>query len=52
MRTSNSASAKQAAKKVGFVSGYRFSDTVSLSKPDAPLGAAGRKCNQTWNRTL
>ena len=25
-----------------FVSGYRFIDTVSPSKPDAPLGAGGR----------
>jgi hypothetical protein len=27
----------------GFVSGYRFSDTVSLLKTDAPLGAAARE---------
>ena len=34
------AAAKQVAEKVGFVSGYRFSDTASSSKSDAPLGAA------------
>src|ERR1700687_1484072 len=28
---------------IGFVSGYRFSDTVSFSKSDAPLGAGHRK---------
>jgi hypothetical protein len=27
------------AENSGFVSGYRFGDTVSLSKSDAPLGA-------------
>jgi hypothetical protein len=30
-------------KKSGFVSGYRFSDTVSPSKSDAPLGAGQGK---------
>jgi hypothetical protein len=30
-------------KKSGFVSGYRFSDTVSPSKSDAPLGATQRQ---------
>ncbi len=30
----------QATEYRGFVSGYRFSDTGSLSKSDAPLGAA------------
>jgi hypothetical protein len=30
-------------KKSGFVSGYRFSDTVSPSKSDAPLGARQRQ---------
>ncbi len=34
--------AKQVAEKVGFVSGYRFSDTASSSKSDAPFGAAVR----------
>jgi hypothetical protein len=29
-------------KTLGFVSGYRFSDTVSSSKSDAPLGAGHR----------
>jgi tRNA(Ile)-lysidine synthase len=33
------AAAKDAVEKVGFVSGYRFSDTVSSSKSDTPLGA-------------
>jgi hypothetical protein len=28
---------------IGFVSGYRFSDTVSSSVSDAPLGAAVRQ---------
>jgi len=36
------AAAKQVAEKVGFVSGYRFSDTASSSKSDVPLGAAVR----------
>jgi tRNA(Ile)-lysidine synthase len=31
-----------AAHKVGFVSGYRFSDTAGSAKSDAPLGAAVR----------
>ncbi len=35
--------AEQAKGKTGFVSGYRFSDTVSSSRSDAPLGAAARK---------
>ena len=39
---SPAAAAKQVAEKVGFVSGYRFSDTASSSKSDAPLGAAVR----------
>jgi hypothetical protein len=30
-------------KNSGFVSGYRFSDTVSSSKSDAPLGAERRE---------
>jgi len=34
---------KQVGKKIGFVSGHRFSDAVSSSKSDAPLGAAARK---------
>ena len=36
------ARAEQAAGKVRFVSGYRFSDTVSASKSNAPLGAGHR----------
>jgi tRNA(Ile)-lysidine synthase len=39
---SPAAEAKQAAKKVRSVSGYRFSDTANSSKSDAPLGAAVR----------
>ena len=35
--------AKQSAEKLGFVSGYRFSDTASRLKSDAPLGAEPRK---------
>jgi len=40
--------ASQNAEKLGFVSssfvsGYRFSDTASLSKSDAPLGAERAK---------
>ena len=31
--------ALQFAEKLGFVSGYRFSDTASPSKSTAPLGA-------------
>jgi thiamine-phosphate pyrophosphorylase len=34
--------AKQNAEKLGFVSGYRFSDTASRSNSVAPLGAAAR----------
>jgi hypothetical protein len=34
--------AKQFAEKLGFVSGYRFSDTASPSKSIAPLGADRR----------
>jgi hypothetical protein len=30
----------QLAEKLGFVSGYRFSDTVSALQSPAPLGAA------------
>jgi tRNA(Ile)-lysidine synthase len=36
------AEAKQAAEKVGFVSGYRFSDTANSSKSVTPLEAAVR----------
>jgi tRNA(Ile)-lysidine synthase len=35
-----SAAADRIAKDIGFVSGYRFSDTASSSESDAPLGAA------------
>ncbi len=38
-----SSAAEQVGEKIGFVSGYRFSDTVSSLKSDAPLGAAARK---------
>jgi lipopolysaccharide export system protein LptA len=31
----------EAAGKVGFVSGYRYSDTANTAKSDAPSGAAG-----------
>jgi hypothetical protein len=34
--------ASQAAEKLRFVSGYRFSDTVISSKSEAPLGAGRR----------
>ncbi len=34
--------ASQFAEKLGFVSGYRFSDTASRSKSIAPLGAGAR----------
>jgi hypothetical protein len=30
-------------RDMGFVSGYRFSDTVSSSVSDAPLGVAARQ---------
>src|SRR5271169_1716937 len=33
----------QSAEKVGFVSGYRFSDTANSAKSDAPSGAASGK---------
>ena len=33
----------QSAEKVGFVSGYRFSDTARSAKSDAPSGAASGK---------
>jgi hypothetical protein len=35
--------ALQSAEKLSFVSGYRFSDTASRLKSDAPLGAEERK---------
>jgi thiamine-phosphate pyrophosphorylase len=38
----NAEAAKQNAEKLGFVSGYRFSDTASRSNSIAPLGAAVR----------
>jgi tRNA(Ile)-lysidine synthase len=36
------AAPKQDAEKARFVSGYRFSDTASFSKSDAPLGAGAQ----------
>ncbi|MGB7926726.1 MAG: hypothetical protein WCF61_01145, partial [Terriglobales bacterium] len=39
--------ASQIAEKLGFVSGYRFSDTASRLKSDAPLGAGHR--NSTFS---
>src|SRR5260370_40112148 len=44
------ASALQAKNK-RFVSGYRFSDTKTSSKSDAPLGAERRKAAQRKNKT-
>ncbi len=38
----SSSVAEQATEKAGFVSGYRFSDTASSSKSNAPSGAAAR----------
>ncbi len=35
--------AEQVGRKIGFVSGYRFGDTLSSAKSDAPLGGAARK---------
>jgi hypothetical protein len=35
--------ALESAENLGFVSGYRFSDTVSRSKSDAPLGAGSEQ---------
>ena len=39
------------AKNKRFVSGYRFSDTKTSSKSDAPLGAERRKAAQRKNKT-
>ncbi|MGA9413722.1 MAG: hypothetical protein WBV60_03470, partial [Terriglobales bacterium] len=37
------------AEKLSFVSGYRFSDTASRLKSDAPLGAGRRKSGSSAN---
>jgi tRNA(Ile)-lysidine synthase len=43
MALESPSAAEPGARKASLVSGYRFSDTVSSSKSEAPLGAAGRK---------
>jgi hypothetical protein len=42
-RETQSALDEQTAKKLGFVSGYRFSDTLTSSKSEAPLGAEANR---------
>jgi hypothetical protein len=41
-KKSSSDTPEQVAKKPGFISGYRFSDTASSSRSDAPSGAERR----------